>query len=57
MTHVGDYIHRACKIKFVACGGVTHWALTDDDGGGIMTVAWGQNALNGTCIFISACIG
>jgi hypothetical protein len=37
----------ACKIRFVACGGVTHWALTDDDGGGVMTVAWGQNAVNG----------
>jgi len=37
----------ACKIKFVACGGVTHWALTDDEDGGVMTVAWGQNAVNG----------
>jgi hypothetical protein len=37
----------ACKIRFATCGGVTHWALTDDDEGGVMTVAWGQNAVNG----------
>jgi hypothetical protein len=42
---------RACKIRHASCGGVTHWALTDDDEGGVMTVAWGQNATNGTILF------
>jgi len=38
----------ACKIKHVACGGVTHFALSpDEDDGGVMTIAWGQNAANG----------
>ncbi|KII83393.1 hypothetical protein PLICRDRAFT_180473 [Plicaturopsis crispa FD-325 SS-3] len=37
----------ACKIDAVSCGGVTHWALTPDDDGSVMTVAWGQNAHNG----------
>nr|GAT55086.1 predicted protein [Mycena chlorophos] len=39
---------QACKMSFVACGGVTHWAITDDDEveGQVMTVAWGQNAAN-----------
>ncbi|ETW78511.1 hypothetical protein HETIRDRAFT_386679 [Heterobasidion irregulare TC 32-1] len=38
----------ACKIKHTACGGVTHFALApDEDEGGIMTIAWGQNAANG----------
>ncbi|KAF7964752.1 hypothetical protein HWV62_3270 [Athelia sp. TMB] len=37
----------ACKIRFAACGGVTHWALTEDEDGGVLTVAWGQNAANG----------
>ncbi|KAF7309577.1 PHD-type domain-containing protein [Mycena indigotica] len=38
----------ACKVTFVACGGVTHWVITDDDDveGQVMTVAWGQNAAN-----------
>jgi len=36
-----------CKIRHASCGGVTHWAITDDDDGGTMTVAWGQNAANG----------
>ncbi|EGN96958.1 hypothetical protein SERLA73DRAFT_185217 [Serpula lacrymans var. lacrymans S7.3] len=37
----------ACKMSNASCGGVTHFALTDDDDGGTMTVAWGQNAANG----------
>ena len=40
------FVNRACKISFATCGGVTHWALTDDDNGGVMTVGWGQNATN-----------
>ncbi|KAH7910251.1 regulator of chromosome condensation 1/beta-lactamase-inhibitor protein II [Hygrophoropsis aurantiaca] len=36
-----------CKISQGSCGGVTHFALTPDDDGGIMTVAWGQNAAYG----------
>ncbi|KAH7919448.1 RCC1/BLIP-II [Leucogyrophana mollusca] len=36
-----------CKISKGSCGGVTHFALTPDDDGGIMTVAWGQNAAYG----------
>lgn len=37
-----------CKIKQVCSGGVTHFALApDEEEGGIMTIAWGQNAANG----------
>ncbi|KAG2143761.1 regulator of chromosome condensation 1/beta-lactamase-inhibitor protein II [Suillus bovinus] len=36
-----------CKISGGSCGGVTHFALTSDDDGGVMTVAWGQNASYG----------
>ena len=38
-----------CKIKHACSGGVTHFALSpdDDEDGGIMTIAWGQNAANG----------
>jgi len=38
-----------CKMKHVCSGGVTHFALSpdDDEEGGIMTIAWGQNAANG----------
>jgi alpha-tubulin suppressor-like RCC1 family protein len=36
-----------CRMSFVACGGVTHWGLTTDEDGSLMTVAWGQNAANG----------
>jgi hypothetical protein len=38
---------RGCKILGGSCGGVTHFALTSDDDGGVMTVAWGQNASYG----------
>jgi hypothetical protein len=38
---------RGCKISGGSCGGVTHFALTTDDDGGVMTVAWGQNASYG----------
>ncbi|TFY60833.1 hypothetical protein EVG20_g7279, partial [Dentipellis fragilis] len=38
----------ACKMTHVACGGVTHFALSpDEEEGGVMTIAWGQNAANG----------
>jgi hypothetical protein len=38
-----------CKIKHACSGGVTHFALApdDDEDGGFMTIAWGQNAANG----------
>jgi len=37
-----------CKIKQPCSGGVTHFALApDEEEGGIMTIAWGQNAANG----------
>ncbi|KIM60123.1 hypothetical protein SCLCIDRAFT_16396 [Scleroderma citrinum Foug A] len=36
-----------CKISAASCGGVTHFALTTDDDGSVMTVAYGQNAANG----------
>ncbi|KAH7891008.1 regulator of chromosome condensation 1/beta-lactamase-inhibitor protein II [Phlebopus sp. FC_14] len=36
-----------CKISHASCGGVTHFALTTEEDGGVMTVAWGQNAANG----------
>ncbi|KAI6112530.1 regulator of chromosome condensation 1/beta-lactamase-inhibitor protein II [Pisolithus sp. B1] len=36
-----------CKISTASCGGVTHFALTADEDGGVMTVAYGQNAANG----------
>ncbi|KAH9988564.1 regulator of chromosome condensation 1/beta-lactamase-inhibitor protein II [Russula vinacea] len=38
-----------CKMKHACSGGVTHFALApeDDEDGGIMTIAWGQNAANG----------
>ncbi len=38
-----------CKIKHACSGGVTHSALApdDDEDGGVMTIAWGQNAANG----------
>ncbi|KAG2364307.1 regulator of chromosome condensation 1/beta-lactamase-inhibitor protein II [Suillus spraguei] len=36
-----------CKISGGSCGGVTHFALTTDDDGSVMTVAWGQNASYG----------
>ena len=40
--------YRGCKISAANCGGVTHFALTTDDDGSVMTVAYGQNAANGT---------
>jgi hypothetical protein len=38
-----------CKIKHACSGEVTHFALApdDDEDGGTMTIAWGQNATNG----------
>ena len=38
-----------CKIRNACSGGVTHFALApdDDEDGGVMTIAWGQNAANG----------
>ncbi|KAF8264509.1 regulator of chromosome condensation 1/beta-lactamase-inhibitor protein II [Lactarius quietus] len=38
----------ACKIRHACSGGVTHFALSpDEEDGGVMTIAWGQNAANG----------
>jgi len=36
-----------CKVFHACSGGVTHFALAPDDGDTVMTIAWGQNALNG----------
>ncbi|KAH8985023.1 hypothetical protein EDB92DRAFT_1884440 [Lactarius akahatsu] len=37
-----------CKIRHACSGGVTHFALApDEEEGGVMTVAWGQNVANG----------
>ncbi|KAH9989909.1 regulator of chromosome condensation 1/beta-lactamase-inhibitor protein II [Russula compacta] len=37
-----------CKMKHACSGGVTHFALApDEEEGGVMTIAWGQNAANG----------
>ncbi|EPQ56793.1 hypothetical protein GLOTRDRAFT_92642 [Gloeophyllum trabeum ATCC 11539] len=36
-----------CKVTHASCGGVTHWALAPDEDGSVMTIAWGQNAVNG----------
>ena len=38
-----------CKIRHACSGGVTHFALSPDEEeeGGVMTIAWGQNAANG----------
>ncbi|KAF8448724.1 regulator of chromosome condensation 1/beta-lactamase-inhibitor protein II [Boletus edulis BED1] len=36
-----------CKISQASCGGVTHFALTSEEDGSVMTVAYGQNAANG----------
>ncbi|KAG6381859.1 regulator of chromosome condensation 1/beta-lactamase-inhibitor protein II [Boletus reticuloceps] len=38
---------RGCKISRASCGGVTHFALTSEEDGSVMTVAYGQNAANG----------
>lgn len=38
---------QGCKMILASAGGVTHFATADDDdSGGIMTIAWGQNAIN-----------
>ncbi|KAI0730901.1 RCC1/BLIP-II [Earliella scabrosa] len=37
---------QGCKIIHAACGGVTHWALAQEEAG-VMTIAFGQGALNG----------
>ncbi|KAI0741335.1 RCC1/BLIP-II [Daedaleopsis nitida] len=37
---------QGCKIIHAACGGVTHWSLAQEEGG-VMTIAFGQGALNG----------
>ncbi len=38
---------RTCKISYATCGAVTHFLLTPDDDGGVMTVCFGQGASNG----------
>ncbi|KAH0836905.1 regulator of chromosome condensation 1/beta-lactamase-inhibitor protein II [Lanmaoa asiatica] len=43
-----------CKISQASCGGVTHFALTSEEDGGIMTVAYGQNAANGIAFQVLA---
>ncbi|EIW58162.1 RCC1/BLIP-II [Trametes versicolor FP-101664 SS1] len=35
-----------CKIVHAACGGVTHWAIAQEEEG-VMTITFGQGALNG----------
>ncbi|KAI0766088.1 RCC1/BLIP-II [Trametes elegans] len=35
-----------CKIIHAACGGVTHWAVAQEEDG-VMTIAFGQGAQNG----------
>ncbi|KAI0358134.1 RCC1/BLIP-II [Trametes cingulata] len=35
-----------CKIIHAACGGVTHWAIAQEEDG-VMTIAFGQGAQNG----------
>ena len=47
---------RGCKLWHCASGGVTHWALAPDDDETVMTIAWGQNAANGTLIRITLLI-
>ncbi|KZT59067.1 RCC1/BLIP-II protein [Calocera cornea HHB12733] len=42
---------QGCKMLLAAAGGVTHFATAEDDdsptgAAGIMTIAWGQNAIN-----------
>ncbi|TFK89603.1 RCC1/BLIP-II [Polyporus arcularius HHB13444] len=37
---------QGCKIIHAACGGVTHWAIAQEETG-VMTIAFGQGALNG----------
>ena len=37
---------------YAACGGVTHWALAQEEDG-VMTIAFGQGALNGTYLATS----
>ena len=44
---VSERCCRGCKIIHAACGGVTHWALAQEESG-VMTIAFGQGALNGT---------
>ncbi|KAF9233720.1 regulator of chromosome condensation 1/beta-lactamase-inhibitor protein II [Melanogaster broomeanus] len=36
-----------CKISRASCGGVTHFALSTEEDGKVMTIAYGQNAANG----------
>ncbi|EJU03844.1 RCC1/BLIP-II [Dacryopinax primogenitus] len=40
---------QGCKVLLAAAGGVTHFATAVDEDagpGGVMTIAWGQNAIN-----------
>ncbi|KZP01402.1 RCC1/BLIP-II protein [Calocera viscosa TUFC12733] len=41
---------QGCKMLLASAGGVTHFATADDDDSsgttGVMTIAWGQNAIN-----------
>ncbi|PPQ94709.1 hypothetical protein CVT25_009564 [Psilocybe cyanescens] len=42
-------VSATCKTSSRS-GGVTHWLVTPDDDNTPMTVCWGQNANNGSCI-------
>lgn len=35
-------------MTHATCGGVTLFALAPEDDGSVLTIAWGQNASNGT---------
>ncbi len=45
LRYLTEFI-RGCKIIHAACGGVTHWAIAQEETG-VMTIAFGQGALNG----------
>ena len=46
--HVADERCRGVHVTQASCGGVTHWALANEEDGSILTVAFGQGAANGT---------
>lgn len=40
-------LRRGANVHFIASGGISHWALSVDDDGGVMTIVWGQACQNG----------
>lgn len=46
LFHLTHCTSRGCKIVHAACGGVTHWAIAQEEDG-VMTIVFGQGALNG----------